>query len=70
MAVDTLIAGLPPDLELAGGWTIRLTAIDPTAGTVVSGVVVSEVSVLSADLSGGLVDATVGPFMLVPGPGA
>lgn len=62
---------MPPDLDLADGWTIRVTAVDAT-GALVSNVNVSNMSIiaeapLGTDAGGGL---TVGPFMLVPGPGA
>lgn len=59
------------DLDLPDGWTIRVTAVD-AAGATVTGVVVSDMAIiadapLGASSGGGL---EVGPFMLVPGPGA
>jgi hypothetical protein len=59
---------LPPDLNLWDSCTIRVTAIDATTGAVVSGVVVSDVTLECVQLAGG--DLSVGSFMLVPGPGA
>lgn len=60
-------AALPPDVNLSGSWTIEWDAVDPVTGASVSGVVISETSLRvegQADL------LPVGPFMLVPGPGA
>jgi hypothetical protein len=36
-----LKAGIPPDLDLDGGYTISFTALSPTTGALVAGVVVS-----------------------------
>ncbi len=64
-------ASMPPDLDVSDGYTVRLTATDPTTGAVVSGVTVSnfamQVLLLGGTAAGNL---AVGPFMLVPGPGA
>lgn len=64
-------APMPPDLELVGSYTVRLVAIDPTTGAVVTGVTISDlvmmVNTLGATQPG---DLEVGPFMLVPGPEA
>ena len=65
-----LDAGMPPDTVIGDGYTVRFTALDPTTGAVVSGVVVSEANVTGEDLSGGGGASDLGPFMLVPGPGA
>lgn len=64
-------ANMPQDLDLGSGWTIRVTAVDPS-GSLVSNVKVSNMSIvadapLGAETGGGL---AVGPFMLVPGPNA
>jgi hypothetical protein len=65
------IAPLPPDLDLPAGYKVRLRAVDPTSGSDVSGVNVSDFSLLVSDLTGGGGSGLqVGPFMLVPGPGA
>jgi hypothetical protein len=64
-------APLPPDLDLEGSYTIRVTAIDPTTGALVTGVTVADlvmmVNTVGSTQPG---DLAVGPFMLVPGPGA
>lgn len=39
-----LTAGLAPGLVLSGGYVLRVTALSPTTGAVVAGVVVSDVS--------------------------
>lgn len=66
-----LISALPPDIELGGGYVIRVTAVSPTDGSTVTGVVVSNIAITAVDLgsSGGALDQ-LGPFMLVPGPNA
>lgn len=64
-------APMPPELELSGGFTVRLTAIDPTTGAVVSGVTIEQLVMMVNTLPGTVPgDLGVGPFQLVPGPGA
>ena len=70
MAVP-LDAPMPANLDLGPGFTLRVTALSTSDGSVVSGVNVSNFSVLVEDTTasgGGALD--YGPFMLVPGPGA
>jgi hypothetical protein len=63
------IQPLPPDLSLYAGCVIRVTAIDPTTGNTVAGVVLNNVSLFVTNLVGGSNDAlAVGPFKLVTGP--
>lgn len=62
---------MPKDLDLGPGYTLRVTALSTTDGSVVSGVNVSNFAVLVNDF--GVTDLSVlevGPYMLVPGPGA
>lgn len=47
-----LIASMPKDLDLGGGWIVRLTAVDPTTGAAVSGVKVSNVVITVDPLAG------------------
>lgn len=62
-------AGLPPGLTLGPNYIVRLTAVDPTSGDVVSGVNVSNTSLTVLQLSpGSPSDLQAGPFLLVPGP--
>lgn len=67
-------APLPPAMDLDGNYTVRLTAIDPTTGAAVSGVIVFDVAMLVKPITdstadtGGLGDLAYGPWMLVPGP--
>jgi hypothetical protein len=65
-------APMPPDLDLGPGWTLRVTALSTSDGSVVSGVNVSNFGVTVGDLGGTLDLGTLegGQFMLVPGPGA
>ena len=66
-----LTTEIPDNIVVTGGYTLRFRAIDPTTGADVSGVKVSKVSVLATDqLAGATGQPIVGPFMLVPGPGA
>jgi hypothetical protein len=65
-------APLPPNLDLGPGWTLRVTALSATDGSVVSAVTVSNFGVTVSD-EGGTIDTgplQIGPFMLVPGPDA
>jgi len=66
-----LTAPMPPELDLDGQYTIRLTAVDPNTGAIVSGVTVSNLVIMVIDLTGGGGQGLgVGAFELVPGPGA
>lgn len=70
MAVP-LDAPMPAKLDLGPGFTLRVTALSTADGSVVSGVSVSQFSVLldpSAGVNLGVLE--VGPYMLVPGPDA
>jgi len=61
---------MPQDLDLIGGWKLRVTAVD-ASGAVVSGVTVSDMTIVAdSPTSATGVELEVGPFMLVPGPGA
>jgi hypothetical protein len=62
-------AALPPDTDLTNGCTIQFVAIDPVSGNAVSGVTVANVSIY-ADTTGNAGLEPLGPYMLVPGPGA
>ena len=66
-----LIAPIPPIMDLPDGYIVTWAAIDPTTGADVAGVVVSGVSLFGTKLGqGGGGTSDLGPFMLVPGPGA
>ena len=71
MAVPTE-APLPPNLDLGPGFTLRVTALSTTDGSVVSGVKVNNFGVTIPDVgtAAGGGNLEVGPYMLVPGPGA
>lgn len=62
---------MPQDLDLVAGWTIRVTAVDST-GAVVSAVKVSNLAIIADQAVPQTAGETaqLGPFMLVPGPGA
>jgi len=69
MAVPTE-APLPPKLDLGPGYTLRVTALATADGSVVSGVNVSNFSVLLDDLEGAVDVGTLsfGPWLLLTGP--
>jgi hypothetical protein len=52
MAAEQLKAAFPPGLDLPGGWTIELDAVDATSGASVSGVTVSNVTIQVELVSG------------------
>lgn len=65
-----LNAPLPPNLDLGAGYTLRVTALAVSDGSVVPGVKVSNFSVIVGD-AGGSVNVgnlEIGPYMLVMGP--
>lgn len=47
-------ASLPPDLHIPSGYVIRVNAVDPTTGAQVTGVTVTELSILVTDVTGNL----------------
>jgi hypothetical protein len=53
-----LKAGIPPDLDLNANFVIQFAAISPTDGSAITGVTVSEASLLVDNLGGG--DLTTG----------
>jgi len=63
---------MPRDLDLPDGYIVTWAAIDPTTGADVAGVKVSGVSLFGTLLgtASGNGSFVVGPYMLVPGPGA
>jgi hypothetical protein len=62
---EKLKAALPEFMDLGGGWVLEWDAVDPTTGASVSGVVVSNTSLMVAgDLGAG----DQGPPVLVPAP--
>lgn len=65
-----LNAGMPDSLDLTESWQILFAAVDPTSGADVSGVKVSNAMLVVELVQGDATDLPVGPFMLVPGPGA
>jgi hypothetical protein len=67
---EKIDVAMPQNLDLPGAWTIRATAVD-ASGSVVSGVKVGPLSIIGNGPPGSTSeDFAVGPYMLVPGPGA
>lgn len=67
---EKIDVSMPQDLDLTGGWTLRVTAVD-SSGATVSGVNVSNMAIIAdAPLGSDVTQLEVGPFMLVPGPNA
>lgn len=61
---------MPADLDVGPGYTLRVTALDPSTGALVSGVVV-DTTVLTVSLITGTTDGLeTGQWFLVPGPNA
>lgn len=69
-----LEAAMPEAMDIGDGWTIEFAAVSPTDGSAVSGVKITNVNVTAEDVSGGTGSSgggeLIGPYMLVPGPGA
>lgn len=63
-------AGMPEELDIGPGYTLRVTALDPATGNPVSGVTVSNLIFTADQVSGTPEGLETGPFMLVPGPNA
>lgn len=64
-------ASMPQLLDLPDGYVIVWEAIDPSTGANVAGVKVGNVSIFGTALGSlGTTGDSVGPFLLVPGPGA
>lgn len=63
-------APLPEDLRIGEGYTIRVTAVDPTTGALVSGVSIGTTVLTAdaADTAGGGEPGDTGEWLLVPGP--
>lgn len=60
---------MPPNLDLGSGYTVRVTALDPTTGATVAGVNITT-TVLTADsasMNAGSGGGGAGEWMLVPG---
>ena len=66
-----VLAPMPDGLVLGSGYTLRVTALDPSTGNLVGGVNVGleVITGTSSDPTGGGVFASA-PYMLVPGPNA
>lgn len=60
---------MPQDLDLVGGWTVRVTAVDSN-GAAVTAVKASNLSIVADAPLGATAQLEVGPWLLVPGPGA
>ena len=70
MTVRTLVAAVPP-VTLIPGMVLKLEAIDPSTGAAVTGVTATAWVIYGSDVNDTTESdqaATVGPFMLVPGP--
>lgn len=63
---------MPPDLDLQDGYTLRVTALDPTTGALVSGVSIQTVVLTASQGSTNVGSGGGGPgeWLIVPGPGA
>lgn len=65
-----VVIGMPEDQDIGPTYMLRVTALDPTSGSLVAGVVVNTV-VLDVSLVSGTADGLVtGDWFLMPGPNA
>ena len=65
-------AAMPSNLDLQDGYSLRVTALDPSTGALVAGVKIGLV-VFTADNTGGVISGGgggPGQWLIVPGPGA
>jgi hypothetical protein len=65
-----LQAPLPQFYDLTNDYVIEFAAIDATTGDEVAGVLISNIAIQVDQVEGTPSALAVGPFMLVPGPGA
>lgn len=62
-----MMGPLPPDIELGGSWQVRFTALDPTTGAVVGGVVIAQATIQVESLTAaGLRALESAAWQLVP----
>lgn len=61
---------MPEQLDLDASWTIQFAAVDPTDGSAVTGVKISNAAIIADQIAGTPEALSAGPFMLVPGPNA
>jgi hypothetical protein len=65
-----LEAAMPPALELGGGWTFELAALDPSTGAAIANVNVRNmVATIDSTNDTPITELEVGDYKLVPGPG-
>lgn len=63
-----LDVSMPPDLDLDQGYSLRVTALDPNTGSLVTGVKVGQVVLTVVNVQAGPIEA--GSFRLLAGPSA
>lgn len=67
----SIVAGLPPGLVLGAGCVIRFNAISAEDGSAVTGVTITNATIMIRNVGAAAADQVEsGPFLLVPGPGA
>lgn len=69
-SVGIIDAPLPESLDIGTGYTLRVSAIDPGSGAVVSGVNIQTVVLTAGTFIGDTSELATGDWQLVPGPGA
>ena len=62
--------GMPDQIDVGPTYTLRVTAVDPTTGALVSGVTVNTVVLTVALIAGTTGGLETGQWFLVPGPNA
>jgi hypothetical protein len=61
-----LTAALPPDLDLPANFIVRVSALDPTTGALVSGVNVSNVAIVADSLTPDTADTATALVPVAP----
>ena len=61
---QVIAASLPPDLDLPSGYIIRVNAVDPTDGSQVTGVTVTDLSIVVTDVTGNLKPDVGNPILI------
>lgn len=61
---------MPDQLDVGPTYTIRVTALDPSTGNLVSGVVVNTVVLTVTQIAGTTGGLETGQWFLLPGPNA
>lgn len=68
MTAQPLIADMPQDLDLGGGFILRVTAVDPSTGALISGVKVSNLVLTVNPIAGAVQTGPTDQDLNAPSP--